>query len=59
MLKRIRGAIVFECDRCDEEIETETRDFQISIETIRENGWSSEKVAGECLHLCPSCKETE
>jgi hypothetical protein len=45
--------IVFECDCCDETIDTETADFLEAVDVKRAAGWGAEKVDGQWLDLCP------
>lgn len=52
---RERGDIVFECDGCDETLETAVEDFALANSLRKTENWSAEKVGDEWLHLCPSC----
>jgi tRNA U54 and U55 pseudouridine synthase Pus10 len=45
--------IVFECDYCDDTIETGTADFDDAMEKFRDEGWHSRKVGGDWKHACP------
>jgi hypothetical protein len=55
MITRIRGKIVFECDACDEILDTDTDDFPEALRTLRGDDWKSEKVGDDWTHLCPRC----
>lgn len=55
MIDRQHGKIVFECDSCDEVLDTGERDFQVAWTLAQEEGWSARKIGDEWLHGCPSC----
>lgn len=56
MLDRQKGRFVFECDRCDEVLETDTSDFQLARDTMKAEGWRSRKnKKDEWDHFCPKC----
>lgn len=55
MIDRQHGRIVFECDSCDEVLETGERDFQIAWTLAQEDGWTSRKIGGDWQHSCPNC----
>ena len=61
MLDRIKGEIVFECDgpKCNEYLETETRDFTEAKEQLNEAGWRTSLDARIWVHTCPTCLEAE
>lgn len=49
--------IVFICDECGEELETETSNFQHALETLRANGWRNVKGKNSWEHYCPECEQ--
>jgi hypothetical protein len=55
MMDRQRGKILFECDSCDEVLDTETGDFDDARAMMQREGWKARKIAGEWLHGCPHC----
>jgi hypothetical protein len=56
MIDRQHNAIVFECDGCDETLETGETEFPDALSMFRRDGWKSEKVGDEWVHLCPACR---
>lgn len=59
MIQRHEGQVVFECDACPEELETECDDFQEALAVFKRDGWRVEKVGDEWVHTCPSCADDE
>lgn len=57
MIDRQHGEIVFECDGCDETIETGEPEWNDAMAEFRRADWRSEKVGSEWTHLCPDCQE--
>lgn len=55
MMHYDRGLIVFECDDCDEILETGTDTFSEAIEKSRAEGWSAKRYEGGWEHLCRGC----
>jgi hypothetical protein len=50
--------IVYECDSCDETLETDTRDFDDARAMFRQEGWRAQRPVGnEWVHKCPECVE--
>ena len=35
------GEITFECDECGDELHTDTPDFTVALQVMRDNGWRS------------------
>jgi Fe2+ or Zn2+ uptake regulation protein len=56
MLDRQHGKIVFECDSCNEVLETETSDFDDALSILKREEWKAEKIGGVWIHACPECK---
>ncbi len=56
MIDRQRGEIIYECDGCDETIETGERDWPDAMACFRREGWRAEKVGEDWTHLCPRCQ---
>lgn len=52
---RMRSGHVFECDGCDETLDTGRQDFTEATEVRLREGWTAERVKTEWLHLCPDC----
>lgn len=52
----IMRIIVFECDDCGEELNTETEDWNEAIEQMRTEEWRAVKSYDEWEHYCPDCK---
>lgn len=57
MLDRQFGEITYECDACDETLETGEAEFSDALAMFRRDGWRAEKVGPEWTHLCPACQE--
>lgn len=56
MIDRQHGQIVFECDGCDETIETGEDEWNEAMAQFRSERWRAEKVGDEWTHLCPRCQ---
>jgi hypothetical protein len=56
MLDRQHGLVIFECDACDEVLETECDDFNEALAVLRRERWKVEKVGADWVHTCPGCK---
>lgn len=59
MIERHEGQVVFECDACPEELETDEDDFHTALALFKREGWKAEKVGSEWVHTCPSCQHDE
>lgn len=57
MIDRQHRAIVFECDACDETLETGESEFPDAMAHFRRDGWKAEKVGTDWTHLCPDCRK--
>jgi hypothetical protein len=57
MIERAGGKIMFVCDRCGEELMTDTKDFKESLGELKEAGWKNVKVKDEWTNLCEECGE--
>ena len=57
-LDRIKGQLVFECDgpKCHSFEEPETHDFREAVASLRDSGWTMEKLGEDWFHYCPQCK---
>lgn len=53
------GEITFECDECGEELHTDTPDFTVALQVLRDNGWKSCKLGGDWMHYCGCDKPDE
>jgi len=56
MIDRQYGEITYECDGCDETLETGETEFSDALAMFRRDGWKAEKVGTEWTHLCPACR---
>ena len=57
MIDRQYGEITYECDACDETLETGESEFSDALGMFRRNAWKAEKVGSEWTHLCPKCQD--
>lgn len=55
MMDRQSGKILFECDSCDEVLNTETGDFDDARDQLNREGWRARKICDVWLHGCPDC----
>ncbi len=55
MIDRQGGDVVFECDSCDEVLETEQADFNSAWNRAKREGWRARKIGTEWVHECPQC----
>lgn len=55
MLDRQHDKISFECDGCDEVLETNTSDFNEAREAMNLAGWRARKWGKDWVHSCPDC----
>ena len=53
VIDRQGGQIVFECDSCDETLETGTAEFRDAWSLAKREGWRSKKLV-KCLDTCVS-----
>lgn len=49
------GFFVFECDECDEPLETEENNFGAAQKVAKEAGWANVKDGNKWGNLCPGC----
>ena len=55
MIDRQGGDVVFECDSCDEVLETEQADFNSAWNLAKREGWRARKIGADWCHECPHC----
>jgi hypothetical protein len=55
-ITRDYSLIVFECDDCQETLETGTHDWYEALGRMREAGWRSEREGDQWRHRCPDCQ---
>ncbi len=58
MLDRQKGGIVFECDGCNEVLETETSNFDAAVNMLNREDWRSKKVGNGWEHYCFRCRKS-
>jgi hypothetical protein len=56
MIERDGGYIIFECDSCSEELETNADEWKDAMAYFRSMGWRSVNIDDEWMHLCPLCR---
>lgn len=57
MLDRQYGKIIWICDGCADELETDTRDFDEARTALREERWVARQEDGVWVHHCRNCQE--
>lgn len=50
-----RGELVFVCDHCEGELETEVIDFDRALDIARDNGWRY--IKDEKENVCSGCRD--
>jgi Zn finger protein HypA/HybF involved in hydrogenase expression len=56
MLDRQHNQFSYECDACDDTLETGEAEFSDALARFRCEGWKAEKIGEEWTHLCPTCR---
>lgn len=56
MIDRQGGNLVFECDSCNETLESATSDFSSAWNQAKRDGWRAKKTGEEWTHECPTCR---
>lgn len=51
-----RGKFLYECDGCEEVLETRESDFAMAREKFKEEEWAARLVKGKWEHYCKRCK---
>jgi hypothetical protein len=59
MIDRQGGFVVFECDGCDDVLNTQESEFNVAFQEFRAERWIAKKVGEDWLHLCPDCARDE
>lgn len=56
--KGVRAEIVWECDGCDDTLETGTDDFAEARDELKAERWRTRKddTTGDWKHYCPICQ---
>lgn len=44
MISRQWGNVIFECDTCGADLNTDEQDFKDALQVLRDNGWRARKV---------------
>jgi hypothetical protein len=52
---RQKGNIIFECDACNETLETNTSNWDAAMNMLRHGGWKARKEDEEWVHYCDKC----
>ena len=55
VVDRQKGNIVFECDACNEVLDTKTSDWGSAMNVLRGNSWKARKEDEEWVHYCDKC----
>jgi hypothetical protein len=61
MIDRQKGKILFECETCDEVLDTQTGDFTEALAKMQAEGWANvghQKIGMKptYTHYCPNCR---
>lgn len=56
MLDWQHGQAVYECDGCDETLQTGEREFERALTVLKRERWRSVKDTTGWLQLCPDCQ---
>ena len=55
-IERQFGKIIFVCDSCEDDIETDKKDFNEALEYTKQEKWRSFRTkTGAWRHYCPEC----
>lgn len=54
-IERRSGNVVFVCDTCEDELETNTDDWSDALAIAKREDWKFEKVGRDWIHGCPRC----
>jgi Fe2+ or Zn2+ uptake regulation protein len=51
------GHIIFMCDECNDDFETDSHDFMTALGRVKEEDWVVKRNDDdtEWLHICPDC----
>lgn len=49
--------VIFECDSCGEEFDTETTAFDEAVQALKDEEWWFVKEGRQWSHYCPGCKD--
>lgn len=49
------GLIIFVCDTCERELETDTDEWPDANAIRKREGWAAEKVGKDWVHGCDRC----
>lgn len=52
MIDRQHGDLVFECDICNNVLETNQADFASAWSLAKRDGWKSWKIGNDWIHNC-------
>lgn len=55
-LIRDHGKIIFECDSCTANLETDSSNFDIALEELWRHNWRSYRRNGTYEHRCSDCE---
>lgn len=57
MIERQKGVIIFVCDFCGDDYDSEEGDFFLALEKMKEEGWIVKRNQNdtEWIHICHRC----
>ena len=59
-IDRRYGGVIFICDECLNELDTDEKDFQIALSVFENEGWLSvREEGGDWKHICDTCAGDE
>jgi hypothetical protein len=56
-VERQHGMILFICDNCGEDFDSDTDEFMEAVTALKDEGWKIAKNEDDdWVHFCPGCK---
>ncbi|CCE05822.1 hypothetical protein BRAS3843_1480053 [Bradyrhizobium sp. STM 3843] len=56
MIDRQAGQIIWQCDSCEDVLETGTPDFDDARAIMQRKQWKAQKIGRDWIHACPECE---
>lgn len=53
------STVIFICDECLDELDTDEKDFQLALRVLDNEGWTAVREDGEWKHVCDTCAGDE